>query len=564
MTAMTGGRILAEAILTRDIEHIFTLCGESINPIYPHLVNTSVKCYDTRHEQSAAYMAEAYGRLSRKPGIALVTAGPGFTNSLSAIANAYMANAPLVLISGSAGLMSIDKMDIQDMRQLPMIEPVVKKAFICHKTERIAEFFDLAYRTAISGRPGPVYLEVPVDVLKSEVDSGLVKQPNTCVKSKPVDQKSAAELIRMLDQSQKPLFIAGSGCWSADADEELKVMVENTGIPVFTAMSGRGVISDLHPLCFGASSSIRPGAAMFAMVNCDLVVLLGTRMNIFTLFGDLFQKTTRIVQVDIHPDEIGRNRTVDLGVFSDVKAFLEAGNYLLKKTRKEGELRNRFSGWVAELKAQAESSLTQANEQWLSDAVPIHPMRLCYEVNQFLDREDDIVVGDGGDTQIWMSMTRTARRPGCMLEAGMFGCLGVGLPYANAAKLLYPEKRVCLVIGDGSIGFNFMEFETSVRRHTPIVVVISNDQGWGMIRHSQEISMGQAIDAVTWIGPVPYHRLVEVLGGKGYYIEKTEEIKPALEEAFASGKTCCLNVMTDPTIISPGSLALANLGAFVR
>jgi len=564
MATLTGGQILAEAMLDRGIEHIFTLCGESINPVYRHLINTPVKFYDTRHEQSAVFMAEACGRLIRKPGIALVTAGPGFTNSLSAVANAYMANAPLVLISGSAGLMSIEKMDIQDMRQSPMIEPVVKKAFVCHKTERIAEFFDMAYRTAISGRPGPVYLEVPVDVLKSEVDSKLVKRPHTCVVSRPVDKQSVGELIYMLDQSQKPLFIAGSGCWYADAADDLKSLVERTGIPIFTAMSGRGVISDIHPLCFGASSSIRPGAALFAMINCDLAVLLGTRMNIFTLFGDLFQKATRIVQVDIHGDEIGRNRTVDLAVVSDVRGFLEAGNRLLQTTAKGEDLSNRFSGWVAELKTQAEISRTKANEHWFSDAVPIHPMRLCHEVNQFMDREDDIVVGDGGDTQIWMSMTRTARRPGHMLEAGMFGCLGVGLPYANTAKLLNPEKRVCLVVGDGSIGFNFMEFESSIRNHTPIVAVISNDRGWGMIRHSQEITMGQAIDAVTWIGSVPYHRLVESLGGKGYYIEKAEDIRPALADAFASGMTCCLNVMTDPTTISPGSVALANLGSFVQ
>jgi acetolactate synthase-1/2/3 large subunit len=189
-------------------------------------------------------------------------------------------------------------------------------------------------------------------------------------------------------------------------------------------------------------------------------------------------------------------------------------------------------------------------------------MRLAHEINAFLGRADDIVVADGGDTQIWMGMTRTIRRPGHYLDSGLYGCLGVGLPYANAAKLLNPDKRVCLIVGDGSVGFNFMEFETAIRRRLAIVAVISNDLGWGMIRHSQELRMGHAIEEGTLIGRVDYHRLVEALGGKGYLVERPEDIRPALEDAFASGLTACINVMTDPTIVSPGSIALANLGSY--
>jgi acetolactate synthase-1/2/3 large subunit len=189
-------------------------------------------------------------------------------------------------------------------------------------------------------------------------------------------------------------------------------------------------------------------------------------------------------------------------------------------------------------------------------------MRLAREVNDFMNREDDIVVADGGDTQIWMGITRTARRAGCYLDAALYGCLGVGLPYANAAKLLRPDQRVLLVTGDGSVGFNFMEFETALRKKLPIVVVISNDLGWGMIRHSQEIRIGHAIETGTHIGRVDYHRLVEALGGRGVMVERPEDIRPALEEGFASGTATCINVMTDPTTVSPGSVALANLGGY--
>jgi acetolactate synthase-1/2/3 large subunit len=184
------------------------------------------------------------------------------------------------------------------------------------------------------------------------------------------------------------------------------------------------------------------------------------------------------------------------------------------------------------------------------------------EVDAFLDREDDLVVADGGDTTTWMGMTRTINRPGRYLDYGIFGCLAVGLPFANAAKLLHPDQRVCLVTGDGSLGFNFMEFETAIRKGLPIVVVINNDLGWGMIRHSQEIKIGRAIPEGTYIGRVDYHKMVEALGGLGFLVEKPEEIRPALEQAFASGRTACINVMTDPSVISPGSLALANLGGY--
>ena len=189
-------------------------------------------------------------------------------------------------------------------------------------------------------------------------------------------------------------------------------------------------------------------------------------------------------------------------------------------------------------------------------------MRLAREINTFMDRSDDIVVADGGDTQIWMGMTRTIRQAGHYMDAGLYGCLGVGLPYANAAKLRYPDKRVCLVTGDGSVGFNFMEFETAIRKGLPVVVVISNDLGWGMIRHSQELSLGHAIETGTYIGHVEYQKAVEALGGKGFYVEKPEEIRPALEAAYAAGVPTCINVMTDPTTVSPGSVALSNLGGY--
>jgi acetolactate synthase-1/2/3 large subunit len=562
MDLVNGGQLAAEALIHNKVTHIFTLSGGHITPIYQHLEKAPVTLFDTRHEQAAVFMAEAWGRLTRRPGVAMVTAGPGFTNALSGVANARFANAPMVLIAGCVGVECIEKLDLQDMRQAPVIEPMVKKALVCHKAERIPEFIDHALRLAAAGRPGPVYLELPVDVLNAKVDPAGIKRPATRVDSRPVDAAQAGALVEMILKAEKPIVIAGSGAWYSDAGDELAAFAEKTGIPVFTSAMGRGTIPDTHPLCFEGSIPIRPGAAFVAAATADLVILLGTRISLYYIFGDLFNPTAKLAQVDIEPEEIGRNRSVDLAIAGDIRELLKACNRTVVNKGLRGSLPGRFTAWVESLRQADEQGKAQTRPDWESAAVPIHPLRLAREVNDFMNREDDIVVADGGDTQVWMGITRTARRAGRYLDAGLYGCLGVGLPYANAAKLLNPDKRVGLVIGDGSIGFNFMEFETAIRKKLPVVVVISNDLGWGMIRHSQEIRIGHAIENGTHIGRVDYHKLVEALGGKGMWVERPEEIRPALEEAFAAGTVACINVMTDPTTVSPGSVALANLGGY--
>ena len=561
MGEIISAQLAAEALIDRGVEYIFTLSGGHITPIYQHLEHSSVKMFDTRHEQAAVFMAEAYGRLTKKPGVAMVTAGPGFTNALSAVMNAKLANAPLLLIAGCVGIESTEKLDLQDMYQLPVIEPIVKKAFVCQTPERVYEYVDMAYRVAMSGRPGPVYLELPVDILNKKVKDENCKRPHTIIDSHPVDLLKSQKIIEMMEEAEKPIIIAGSGTWYSGASEELIRFVEHTGAPVLTGSLGRGTIPDTHPLCFESSLAIRPGAAASANMGADLVILLGTRVSLYYLFGDIFKKDAKIIHVDIEPGEIGRNRTIDLPVVSDVNEILKVCNGIIEERGIADALQERFKGWVESLKKEEETTKAQSLANWTSENVPIHPMRLMKEINDYMDGDDDFVMADGGDTQVWMGMTRTARKPGHYLDSGLFGCLGVGLPFANAAKILNPDKRVCLVVGDGSVGFNFMEFETALRKQIPIVVIISNDFGWGMIRHSQELKIGHAIDAGTLIGNVPYHDMVTALGGVGILVEKPDEIRPALERAFQSGKTACINVLTDPTTISPGSVALANIGA---
>lgn len=560
METVTGAELAAQALIDRQIDTIFSLSGGHITPIYQHLEGSDVKIYDTRHEQSAVFMAEAWGKMTCRAGVAMVTAGPGFTNALTGVASAHFSNTPLVLIAGCVGLDNKERLDLQDMPQDAVIKPMVKKALVCQKAERVEEYVDLAFRIAESGRPGPVYLEFPIDVLNTPVDPAQVRKPRTVVTSHPADPQKAEELLDLVAASEKPLIIAGTGAYQSGAGDELKAFMENTGIPLFTSLSGRGLVPDTHPLCFEGAVAIRPGGGFAAFIEADLVIVLGTRISLYYLFGDIFNPAAKIAQVDIEPEEIGRNRTVDLPILGDVKGFLTCCNDIL--AQKDLDLVPRFTPWVEKLNQAHADGKATAEGDWGSDNVPIHPMRLAREIDRFMDRSDDVVVADGGDTTTWLGMTRTLDVPGRYLDYGIFGSLAVGLPYANTAKLLNPDKRVLLMTGDGSVGFNFMEFETAIRKNLPIVVVISNDLGWGMIRHSQEIRIGHAIEDGTWIGRVDYHKMVEAIGGKGYLVEDPKDIRPALEDAFASGKVCCINVMTDPTSVSPASMALANVGAY--
>ncbi len=562
MDNIIGGKLVADALVEQGVDYIFTLSGGHITPIYQYLEKTNITLFDTRHEQAAVFMAEAWARMNRKPAVAMVTAGPGFTNALTGIASTRLSNAPVILISGCVGLDSVEKLDLQDMTQLPVIEPMVKKALVCHLPERIPEYIDMAFRIAMSGRPGPVYLELPCNMLNAKVNMAAVRKIHTTMESRPVDRENTRAVVDLLKAAKNPIVIGGSGLWYSDAEKEIIELVEKIGIPAYTGGAGRGVIPDTHPLCFESSLAIRPGSAMSALMTTDLVLFLGGRLSLFYIFGDIFPSTAKFIQVDIAPDEIGRNRTIDLAIVSDIKAFLKEINGILDEQKIGETLKKQYQPWVDTVRAADESGKKDAKTMWEAKTVPMHPMRLANEINKFMDRDDDIVVADGGDTSTWMGMTRTIVKGGTYLDYGLYGCLAVGIPYANAAKLKYPDKRVLLIVGDGAVGFNFMEFHTAIRKKLPIVVVIANDQSWGMIMHSQQLRLGHNIPNGTELGWVDYHKMVETLGGFGICVEKPEDVRPALEAAFASGKTACINVRVDSSVISPGSVALANLGGY--
>ncbi|HSR11726.1 MAG TPA: thiamine pyrophosphate-binding protein, partial [Thermodesulfobacteriota bacterium] len=373
---VSAGHLAAQALVERGVRQVFFIAGGHVYPIMDGLYKLGVNLVSTRHEQAAVFMAEAWGRMTRRPGVALVTAGPGFTNALTPVANARLANSPLLLISGVVGLGACEKLDLQDMVQLPVITPMVKKAFICHQADRIQEFVDMAYRTCITGRPGPVYLELPVDVLNAQVKAEAIRKTHTTPEARVVDRGKAGELIAMMKEAEKPIVIAGSGAYYSDAGAELKKFVAMTGAPAFTSSQGRGIIPDTHPLCFGPASLIAPGCGGYAIANTDLHIMLGNRISLYYGCGQFIGKKARVVQVDIEPEEIGRNHRVDLPVVSDIREFLRECNAILEEQKAGTDLKARFSPWVGELREKRETGRNLGRLASESGKVPIHPARL--------------------------------------------------------------------------------------------------------------------------------------------------------------------------------------------
>lgn len=554
--AIHGGQMVAKALQEEHVPGVFSIGGGHIAHISDALIDSDVALYDTRHEQAAVMMAEAAARLTREPGVALVTAGPGFTNALTGVANAALAGIPMVIISGVAPTNMVGKLDLQEMEQIEIVRPMVKWARRVENPERIPAAVHEAFARARSGAPGPVYLEIPADILGTSMDEKFVDWGRVTTPRPPAADPSAiAAAADLIAGAERPVLVAGSGVWFGHGEDNLKAFAEATGVPVFTTSLGKGCLADDHPMCFGPSLPIRPGAGLVALASTDCVILCGTRVSLFFAHGRIFPATAKVICLNIDPGEADRNRPADVAVIGDCGLALGQLTAALAGRVDSG----RVGKWRSVLSGAASQSVAAFAGQRDSDAVPIQPARLMKELDAFM-RPDDIMCIDGGDTSVWMNMVKRTMKPGRNLESGLFGCLGVGLPFAVSAKLARPEQRVFLIVGDGALGFNFMEFHTAIRHQLPIVVVVNNDQAWGMVRHSQQLRFGNERTPGTDLGYVPYHKMVEAMGGFGIEVKEPGKIREALEAAVASGKAACVNVLTDREVISPGSVALAAIG----
>ena len=529
MATLTGSEILARALKAQGMDTLFFLMGGPMLETESELVRLGIKMIDTHHEQAAAMMAHAWSRVNRKPGVCMASSGPGTINLLTGVANAWTDAAPMIAIGGSSPRVSLGMEAFQEIDQVAMFRPATKWAERIYDARRIPEIVETAYRHAVTGRPGPVYLDLPGDVLGEKVDEGRISYPKPW---KPAprtlgDPAAVKEAIALLARAERPLVLGGSGVWWSDAAAAFQAFIEATGIPFYTTPLSRGTVPEDHPLAF-----LNARAKAFA--QADVILSVGTRFNYIVQFGQppRFAENLKVIQVDVNPAELGHNRAVDVPIAGDARAVLEQ---LL--TEAKGVIDpKRGSSWAATLRAIDDDKQLEMNKAMSNDQTPIHPLRLCKEVKDFM-RRDAILVVDGQEILNFGRQSIPTFVPGHRLNSGVFGCMGVGLPFAIGAKVAKPEAQVVVLHGDGSYGINANEIDTAVRHNIPILAVISNNGGWTADPDKNKPGRN--------LGYIRYDKIAENVGAHGEYVEKPDDIRPALERAWKSGKPAVVNVMTD-------------------
>jgi acetolactate synthase-1/2/3 large subunit len=488
-----------------------------------------MRMIDVRHEQAAAMMGNAYARVTGKAGVCSAASGPATTNLVTGIAHAFTDAAPIIALGGASPIHHFHTEAFQEIDQLSMMRPICKWAAQAISAKRIPDYINIAYRQAMSGRLGPAYLDLPGDVLYSRVNEDDVVWPAPAKTRHrvPGDPGLVQEAVNLLSRAQRPLIVSGSGVIWSDAAADMEQFVNETGIPFFTTPQGRGVVPEDHPRCFLSARNT-------AFREADVILFLGTRFNYVISHGQAprFNPDAKVIQINIDPAEIGRGRPVDVGIVGDAKAVL---GQMLSLVRGKFEPQ-KDTPWIDALREQNLKGQARLEPFMHSDAEPIHPLRLCKEVRDFLDR-DAILVVDGQETLNYGRQSIPTYAPGHRLNSGSFGTMGVGVPFGVGAKVGKPDKQVLVLHGDGSFGMNAMEMDTAVRHNIPIVTVISLNGGWTADPEGGKIGRD--------LGYQRYEKMMDAFGGHGEYVEKPSDIRPALERAFASGKAAIVNVKTD-------------------
>jgi len=539
MGTIRGDQIIAQCFKNEGVDTFFFMMGGPTSGTAGASLDLGMTGIYVRHEQAAAMMAHAYARVTGKPGICITPSGPGTANAVTGLANAWADASPIVAIGGSAPMRGTMLDAFQEMDQVAMMKPVVKAAYRVDIASRIPEYVSIAFREAMDGKKGPVYLDLPGDILSAKVDDEKLYWPtNYRVDARPAgDPALIKQAIALLAKAQKPLLVTGSGILWSGAAAELRQFVEATGIPFFTTPQGRGVIPEDHPRAF-------PAARSMAFREADVVLVIGARANAMLSFlrAPRFAPDAKFINVNLDGKEIGHNRGVEVGIVGDAKLVLQ---------QLTAEAAGKINGqqetaWVAQLAAKQRSNEERSAELLHSNKIPIHPLRLCKEVREVITR-DTILVVDGHEILNFGRQSIPVFEPGASLNAGPHGCMGIGVPFGIGAKAARPDKPVLVLSGDGAFGWNGMEMDTAIRHKLNIVVVVSNNAGFTS-RQTGRMSAGNIGPANIGrdLGYQRYDKMVEALGGHGEFVEKPEDIKAAIERAFASGKPALVNVCTDP------------------
>ena len=550
MPKVSGSHLIVESLKKEGIKNLFILAGDHILPVLDVMEDFDFKFYDTRHEQSAVHMADAWNRITGQPGVSMVTT-PGHANAIPGLANALHHESAVVHISGSAESENLGMGSMQEIDQIGMAAPVVKGAWQIPSVARIPEYIAMAFRTALSSRKGPVHLTIPIDLQKSLVDENDVRkyepQEYRASNRLQADRKNVGVAIKLLNEAEKPMIFAGPSAGYSASTEQLSEFIDTTYLPLFTEDQARGLVSDNHPYCFGFGYLALNEAAK-KIKEADVVLLLGKKLDFTLNFGNTppFKAGAKIIQVDPSEADIGRSRGVSVPILGDIGSVLdqfisEASKYKWKK-----------SSWLEELRSCKDKQESEL-EELADDNVPMHAMSVHKRLRKLIS-PNACFVFDGGDFNHFARSYYPALNPNKWVYLSTLGMIGTGVPVACAAKIAYPDDQVFLFTGDGSFGFNGMEYDTAVRHDLPFVGIMGNDGVWGIDYH---IQMGLYQRPVaTELRQSRYDQIVQALGGHGELVSHPNQLESAVKRSLESGLPSLINVTTKPAI---SALAAASI-----
>ena len=529
-----AGRLIARRLKASGVDTIFTLSGGHLFSIYDGCRDEGIRLVDTRHEQTATFAAEGWSKVTRSPGVAALTAGPGVTNGMSAMAAAQQNQSPLVVLGGRAPALRWGMGSLQEIDHVPFVAPLARFAATAQSADAAGRLVDEALRAAVTAPSGVGFVDFPMDYVFSPAEDdgrpgALTELPAAATPDTAALDRAAA----MLAAADRPVIMAGTNVWWGHAEAALVRLAEERQIPVLMNGMARGVVPADHRLAFSR-------ARAKALSNADVALVVGVPMDFRLGFGGVFGSQTQLVVADRVKPEREHPRPVAAGIYGDLTSILTALTAPGATDHQD---------WIAELRTAETTARGLEKADLADDRSPLHPMRVYAELAPLLDR-DAIVVIDAGDFGSYAGRVIDSYLPGCCLDSGPFGCLGSGPGYALAAKMAHPDRQVILLQGDGAFGFSGMEWDTLVRHGVPVVSVIGNNGIWGLEKHPMEALYGYSVVAELRPG-TRYDEVVRALGGHGELVSEPAELRPALERAFASGLPAVVNVLTDPTVAYP-------------
>ena len=560
-----GGAYAVAAARRHGVETMFTLSGGHVFPLYDGAVNAvpPMRIVDVRHEQTAVFAAEATGRLSRRPGFAVLTAGPGVTNGVSAMTTAHFNGSPLVVIGGRAPDHRWGSGSLQEIDHPALLQAITKRAWTEHETARVGPAVDEAFRIAVARHRGPVFLDVSLEGLFGTAEPGQPAENGAAGRGEDQpDPAAIAAIAGLLAQASRPVLVLGSDVWLDGADEAARLAAEELALPVIANGQGRGILSPGHELLVSRARSLALGEA-------DLVIVVGTPLDFRLAYGEFGGKNgtprAQVVHVADGPGQLAGHRELAAAAAGDLTAFFtqladaaraaRADTAAVRSSRPDvagsRQAASGEAGWLARLQAARRQAVAADAPLLASEADPVHPLRIYGELARFLD-SDAVVIGDGGDFVSYAGKYIEPQRPGGWLDPGPYGCLGTGLGYAIAARIARPSAQVVLLLGDGAAGFSLMDADTLVRHALPVVMICGNNGIWGLEKHPMQALYGY--DVAADLQPqCRYDQVVSALGGAGELVTRPADIAPALRRAFESGVPYLVNVATDPKNVYPRS-----------